>query len=155
MSDLPPPRGYRVEAARKVQNRRRKEDTHVELRNLKLGFDSFTNGGPAILQGIAPAHPFRDGKQVKEEICGRKVTVVFPENKYDSLTVTVADPTDALTPLLDRATASAPVYVAFDGFSATVYAMRGADGQFRSGISAKADKVRVVDASDAIIDIEI
>ena len=102
----------------------------VNLRNINLELKNFTNGGPVILQEVAASHPYRDGKRIMDEIDGRKITVVFPENKYDTLTVTVSDPTDALTPLLAKATAANPVYVDFDGFTATVYAMRGSDGRF-------------------------
>lgn len=121
----------------------------MELRNISIAFASFCKDGPAILTDVAPDHPYRDGKQVKEEVVGRKVTVVFPANAYDTLTVKVADPTDALTTLLRKATPDAPVYVDFENFSASVYAMRSDDGRFKTGVSAKADAVRVVPSSDA------
>lgn len=116
----------------------------MELKNIKLAFSCFSNGGAAILKEITPDHPYRDGKRVLEEIVGRKVTVVLPANGYDTLTVKVADPTDALSPLLGKATPDSPVHVAFDGFTASLYSMRGNDGQWRTGVSAKAEKVRVV-----------
>ena len=117
----------------------------MKLSNLKITFDNLANGGHAILQEIAADHPYRDGKSVLEEITGRKVTVVFPANHYDTLTVKVSDPTDALSVLLENSTPDNPVYVEFDDFSASVYAMRGNDGQFRTGISAKASHVRAVE----------
>ena len=36
----------------------------------------------------------------------------------------------------------------FDGFTASVYTMRGEDGRWRTGVSAKAAAVRVVQAPD-------
>ena len=76
------------------------------------------------------------------------MTVVFPGNGYDTQTVKVTDPTDRLSVLLDKATPSHPVYVDFDGFTASVYTMRGEDGRWRTGVSAKAAAVRVVQAPD-------
>ena len=126
----------------------------MELRNLHLPLACFSNGGSVILKSIVPTHPFRDGKRITEEIIGRSVTVVFPENGYDTLTVKVSDPTDALAPLLARATAKNPVLVDFVDFDATIYTMRGSDGQFRTGISAKASKVNVVSSDlDEIMDV--
>lgn len=115
-----------------------------DLKALKIPFSCFANGGAAIATNISPLHPYRDGHSVTEEIIGRRVTVVFPRAGYQTLDVKVADPTDALTPLLDK---GQTVYVDFDGFVATIYDFNDkATGSRRMGISAKADRVRVVTA---------
>ena len=114
---------------------------------LKLSLANFTNGGPCILKSVAPAHPYRDGKPVLTEITGRKVTVVLPENEYETQTVTVSDPTDALSPLLAKATASRPIYVEFSDFEARIYCMRDRPEPF---IGAKASAVRVVQPENEI-----
>lgn len=115
----------------------------MDLKNLKLHFQNFTNGGPAILKAIDPDYPYRDGQRVTTEIVGRKVTVVFPENGYETMTVRVADPVDALSPLLAKATASEPVYVAFEDFEAGFRNQRDRNGVWQPTLYAKASAVRV------------
>lgn len=100
--------------------------------------------GPVIATKIAALHPYRDGHSIKEEIIGRRVTVVFPGAGYQTLDVKVSDPTDALTPLLDKGN---PVYVDFDNFVGKIYDFADkTTGIRRLGISAKATAVRVVAA---------
>lgn len=115
----------------------------MELKNLNLKFQNFTNGGSAILKEIAPDYPYRNGERVLTEIVGRKVTVVFPENGYDTLTVRVADPVDALSPLLAKATAAEPVYVMFEDFEAGFRNQRNRDGVWQPTLYAKASAVYV------------
>ena len=72
------------------------------------------------------------------------MTVVFPGAGYQTLDVKVSDPTDALTPLLDKGN---PVYVDFDNFVGKIYDFADkTTGIRRLGISAKATAVRVVAA---------
>ena len=115
----------------------------MELKNLNLKFQNFTNGGPAILKEITADYPYRNGERVLTEIVGRKVTVVFPENGYETLTVRVADPVDALSPLLAKATAAEPVYVMFEDFEAGFRNQRNRDGVWQPTLYAKASAVRV------------
>lgn len=115
-----------------------------DVTSINLSLAAIAKGGPAIATKSAPLHPFRDGHSVKEEITGRRVTVVFPTAGYQTLEVKVSDPTDALTPLLNK---GQTVYVDFSGFAAKVYDFTDkATGIRRLGISAKADAVRVVPA---------
>ena len=93
---------------------------------------------------MAPDYEYDADNRRTDKVIGLRVTVVFPGNGYDTQTVKVTDPTDRLSVLLDKATASRPVYVDFDGFTASVYTMRGEDGRWRTGVSAKAAAVRVV-----------
>ena len=120
----------------------------MDLKRLFLSLACFTNNGPIILQSVAPAYAYGPDRKRTDKIEGLRVTVVFPGNGYDTQTVKVSDPTDRLSVLLDKATASRPVYVDFDGFTASVYTMRGEDGRWRTGVSAKAAAVRVVQAPD-------
>ena len=117
----------------------------MQIRNLRLALDALSHGGPVILKSVAPDYEY-DGDN--RRTVGLRVTVVFPGNGYDTQTVKVTDPTDRLSVLLDKATASRPVYVDFDGFTASVYTMRGEDGRWRTGVSAKAAAVRVFQAPD-------
>ena len=73
-----------------------------EIKDLGLDLGALSKDGPVIATKITAMHPFRDGHTVKEEITGRRVTVVFPAAGYQTLDVKVSDPTDALTPLLDK-----------------------------------------------------
>lgn len=115
-----------------------------DLVSLSLPLDVLSQGGPAIATKSQPIHPYRDGHSVKEEITGRRVTVVFPAAGYQSLDVKVSDPVDALTPLLGPAKT---VNVGFDGFEAKVYDFTDrVTGARHLGISAKATAVRVVPA---------
>ena len=118
----------------------------MDLKRLFLSLACFTNNGPIILQSVAPAYAYGPDRKRTDKIEGLRVTVVFPGNGYGTQTVKVSDPADVLSALLDKATPDHPVYVDFDGFSASVYTMRDADGRWRTGVSAKATAVRVVSA---------
>ena len=113
-----------------------------DLTTLLLPLLILARNGPVIATKIAALHPYRDGHSIKEEIIGRRVTVVFPGAVYQTLDVKVSDPTDALTPLLDKGN---PVYVDFDNFVGKIYDFADkTTGIRRLGISAKATAVRVV-----------
>ena len=115
-----------------------------DLTTLLLPLLILARNGPVIVTKIDPLHPFRDGHTIREEIVGRRVTVVFPGAGYQTLDVKVSDPTDALTPLLDKGN---PVYVDFDNFVGKIYDFADkTTGIRRLGISAKATAVRVVAA---------
>ena len=120
----------------------------MQIRNLRLALDALSHGGPVILKSVAPDYEYDADNRRTDKVVGLRVTVVFPGNGYDTQTVKVTDPTDRLSVLLDKATASRPVYVDFDGFTASVYTMRGEDGRWRTGVSAKAAAVRVAQAPD-------
>lgn len=127
----------------------------MDYKNIILTFESFSNGGPAIVKEIVPLKPYKDGQRVTTEIIGRKVTVVFPENHYDTLTVNVYDPVDQLSALLDKATAASPVCVAFDDFEAGFRNSPNRDGVWVPTLYAKAASVHVLhDAFDSIVEIE-
>jgi len=118
-----------------------------DITMLKILLAVLANNGAVIATKIAALHPYRDGHTIREEIIGRRVTVVFPAAGYQTLDVKVSDPTDAITPLLDQ---GKTVYVDFDGFEAHIYDFTDkATGQRRLGISAKADAVRVIPAPAA------
>ena len=120
----------------------------MQIRNLRLALDALSHGGPVILRSVAPDYEYDGDNRRTDKVVGLRVTVVFPGNGYDTQTVKVTDPTDRLSVLLDKATPSHPVYVDFDGFTASVYTMRGEDGRWRTGVSAKAAAVRVAQAPD-------
>ena len=120
----------------------------MNVKNLRLTLDALSHGGPVILKSVAPDYEYDGDNRRTDKVVGLRVTVVFPGNGYDTQTVKVTDPTDRLSVLLDKATASRPVYVDFDGFTASVYTMRGEDGRWRTGVSAKAAAVRVAQAPD-------
>lgn len=120
----------------------------MNVKNLKLTLDALSHGGPVILRSVAPDYEYDADNRRTDKVVGLRVTVVLPGNGYDTQTVKVTDPTDRLSVLLDKATASRPVYVDFDGFTASVYTMRGEDGRWRTGVSAKAAAVRVAQAPD-------
>ena len=120
----------------------------MNVKNIRLSLESLSHGGPVILKSVAPDHEYDADNRRTDKVIGLRVAVVFPGNGYDTQTVKVTDPTDRLSVLLDKATASRPVYVDFDGFTASVYTMRGEDGRWRTGVSAKAAAVRVVQAPD-------
>lgn len=116
----------------------------MQLRNIKLTLGNFSQGGPAIVTEVKPAYEYKDGERL-EKVTGLKVSVVFPGNRYDTLVVTVADPVDRLSAVLET---GRPVHVTFQGFTARVYVMEG-----RAGVSAKADAVHIVaDDSDLVIE---
>ena len=120
----------------------------MNVKNIRLSLESLSHGGPVILRSVAPDYEYDADNRRTDKVIGLRVTVVFPGNGYDTQTVKVTDPTDRLSVLLDKATASRPVYVDFDGFTASVYTMRGEDGRWRTGVSAKAAAVRVAQAPD-------
>lgn len=98
-----------------------------------------------ILTEVRPAYEYKDGQRT-DKVIGLKVTVALEKNAYDTLTVTVSNPVDALSTLLDKA--EAPVYVDFEGFTARIYTING-----RTDVSAKADSVHVVTVD--LIDLEV
>ena len=124
----------------------------MDPKNIKLTLSNFSNGGPAILRDIAPDYAYRDGVRIANEVIGRKVTVIFPGNMYDSLTVKVSDPQDCLTPLLRKATASNPIYVDFDGFEGGFRNSRSPSGVWTTVPYAKAASVHVISSSNYYID---
>lgn len=124
----------------------------MQVRNVKLGQDNLSNNGPIILQSVSPDYEYDADHKRTDKVIGLKVTVVFPANSYDTQVVRVSDPTDRLSALLDKSAPTSPVYVDFDGFTASVYAMRGDDGRIRTGVSAKATAVRVIPGPEATID---
>lgn len=116
----------------------------MKLQNIKVDMKNLSNSGLAIATDVKPAYAYKDGQRL-DKVEGLKVSVVFPGNHYDTLTVTVADPVDRLSAALEKGD---PVHVAFQGFTAKIYVMNG-----RGGVSAKADSVRIVaDDDDLIID---
>lgn len=119
----------------------------MKISNIELTMDNFAKGGPVILTDFRPAYNYRDGQRVDTELVGRKATVVFPANSYDTLVVTVSNPVDAISPILAKATAENPVYVDFEDFQARIYTMQG-----NTGVSAKASAIRVVPAPGQIDD---
>lgn len=116
----------------------------MDIKNLKLTLDNLSIGGPVILQSVSPDYEYDIDHKRTDRVVGLKIKVVFPGNSYDTQVIRVSDPTDRLSTLLDKATPASPVYVDFDGFTASVYTMRGDDGRWRTGVSAKATGVRVV-----------
>ena len=116
----------------------------MTLRNIELHQENFTKGGQMILTEVRLAYEYKDRKRT-DKVIGLKVTVVLEKNSYDTLTVTVANPVDTLSVLLEKA--EAPVYVDFEGFTARIYTIDG-----RSDVSAKADSVHVVTADLLEID---
>lgn len=115
----------------------------MEFNEMVFTYRNLSNKGPSILKSVAPVHPYRDGQRVLTEVIGRDVTVVFPANGYTTHTIRVADPVDVLTPLLAKATADNPVYVAFDGFKLESR-KRKINGAWVDRPVATADSVRVV-----------
>ena len=120
----------------------------MNVKNIRLSLESLSHAAPVTLRSVAPDYEYDADNRRTDKVVGLRVTVVFPGNGYDTQTVKVTDPTDRLSVLLDKATPSHPVYVDFDGFTASVYTMRGEDGRWRTGVSAKAAAVRVVQAPD-------
>ena len=124
----------------------------MNIKNLVLTLDNFTKGGPVILQSVSPDYEYDADRKRTEKVIGLKATVVFPGNGYNTQMVRVSDPTDRLSALLSKSTPASPVYVEFDGFTGSIYTMRGEDGRWRPGVSAKASAVRVVPGPDEKID---
>lgn len=99
-----------------------------------------------ILTDVRQAYEYdRDGNRTNK-VTGLKVTVALEKNGYDTLTVTVANPEDRLSSLLEKS--DGPIYVDFDEFSAHIYTMRG-----KTDVSAKAKDVRII--TDDLLDIEV
>ena len=124
----------------------------MNIKNLVLTLDNFTKGGPVILQSVSPDYEYDADRKRTEKVIGLKATVVFPGNGYNTQMVRVSDPTDRLSALLSKSTPASPVYVEFDGFTGSIYTMRGEDGRWRPGVSAKASAVRVVPKKKKKID---
>lgn len=112
------------------------------LKNVKPSLETLANDGPVVAIDAKPAYAYKDGQRL-DKVEGLKVSVVFPGNHYDTLTVTVADPVDRLSAALEKGD---PVHVAFQGFTAKIYVMNG-----RGGVSAKADSVQIVVNDDDLI----
>ena len=130
---------------------------YLNLEDLKLTLENVTGGGPMILKQIDPIHPFRDGKYIREEISGRLVTVILPENGYESISIEVADPTDALTPLLAKATAASPVYVDFENVTVGIGRRKGrSEGQWENFVKITTSGVHLASApsTDDLIDLD-
>lgn len=128
----------------------------MNVTDLTLKLDAFSNGGPVIATKSEPIHPYRDGHTVTDETTGQKVAVVFPGNNFQTQDVKVSDPTDRLSAALARATYAAPVYVDFDNFAAKVYVITDrTTGRTTVGLSAKATAVRIVPAPVSDDDLEI
>lgn len=117
----------------------------MQLKNIRHTLANFSLGGPVIATEVKPAYAYKEGQRL-DKVQGIKVSVVFPGNHYDTLTVTVADPVDRLSAVLDK---GETVHVDFQGFTARVYAMDG-----RAGVSAKADSVRIIKDKEDILEIE-
>lgn len=122
----------------------------MNIRNIRLTLDNFTSGGGAILNSVVPDYEYDNDRNRTGKILGLKVSVVFPANAYDTLTVKVSDPTDRLTALLEKARPGSPVYVDFEGFTASIYNMRGDDGRWKVGVAAKATGVNVLPTPDTL-----
>lgn len=118
----------------------------MKIKNIKLNKENLTNGGGMILTEVRTAYEYKDGQRT-DKVIGLKVTVALEKNVYDTLTVTVSNPVDALSALLDKAETS--IYVDFEGFTARIYTMNG-----RTDVSAKADSVYVVTEDPFDIKIE-
>lgn len=117
----------------------------MKLQRLKLLLQCFTLGGRMILAEVRPAFDYKDGQR-GNKVTGLKVTVALEKNGFDTLTVTVSNPEDRLSSLLEKG--DGPVYVDFVNFTARLYTMNG-----RTDISAKADSVIVV--TDDILTVDI
>lgn len=116
---------------------------------IKLNPENFNLGGRMIATDVHPAFEYKDGERTEKAI-GIKVTVAMEKNGYDTLTVTVSNPVDTLSAVLEAA--DGPVYVTFDGFAARIYTTRS-DGNVKVGVSAKATGVRVV--TDDLLNLDI
>lgn len=113
-----------------------------------LDIANFSNGGQSILDEVKPSYEYTKDNTRTDKVNGLKVTVVFPANRYMKLTVTVADPIDRLSAVLDKTPAGTPVLVEFVNFTARVYRNRDGD----KDTSARAVGVKVV--VDDMLEIE-
>lgn len=124
----------------------------MDPKRVLLNEEALSGGGPIIVTNTAPDYAYADGVRDTTKVTGRRVTVVFPANSYESQVVKVSNPVDNLSALLERATPDKPVRVTFEGFTASFYSMRGDDGRWRTGISAKATGVKpVLDDDDIVV----
>ncbi len=114
----------------------------MQLKNIDYNQENFSKGGPIIATETAPAYEYKDGQR-QDKIIGLKVSVVFPGNHYDTLTVTISDTVDRLSAAIAKGN---PVPVTFQNFTARVYVIDG-----RPGVSAKADAVHIVTDDDDLI----
>lgn len=122
----------------------------MKLNNINIGLSNVTNGGRMILTGVRQAYEYVNDKR-GDKVIGLRVDVVLEKNNYDTLSVTVSNPVDTLSAVLEQS--DGPVYVTFEGFTARIYVM---DGQAR--VSAKATAVRVDTTARAdtdLIDLDI
>lgn len=120
----------------------------MTIRDLKkLDLENLSNGGRAILDEVRPGYEYKDGQRT-DKVNGLKVTVIFPANHYVKHTITVADPVDRLTAVLDTAPAGTEICVDFQNPTVKVY--RDRDGHEQ--ISVKADAVKLADAGELILD---
>lgn len=117
----------------------------MKLNNIKLGQENLTNGGGMIVTGVRNAYEYKDGERT-DKVIGLKVDVVLEKNNYDNLTVTVSNPVDTVSAVLEAA--DGPVHVTFEGFTARAYVMNG-----RGDVSAKATAVHVVKDDDLVLDL--
>ena len=87
----------------------------MNVRDLKkLEMENLSNGGRAILDAVGPSYEYRNGQKT-DKVNGLKVTVVFPANRYAKHTITVADPVDRLTAVLDTTPAGNEICVRYIG----------------------------------------
>ena len=127
----------------------------MQIRNLRLSLDALSHGGPGILKYVAPDHEYAADNRRTDKVSAPRGTVGVPGTSAAPPARTGGRPTDRLSVLLDKATPAHPVYVDFDGFTASVYTMRDADGRWRTGVSAKATAVRAVSGpGDDLFDLE-
>ena len=126
----------------------------MELKKLDIPVEAFSRGGQIIATEITKDFAYVDGVRDLSKVIGHRVTAVFPNNGYETQVVRVANPVDSLSALLDKATPDKPLYVKFIDFHASIYSMRGDDGRWRTGISAKASDVKPVLDDDLDIVIE-
>lgn len=116
----------------------------MDVKNLGLTIENFTKGGRAIVASVAPDYEYKDGVRDTSKPIGQRVTVVFPSNGYETQTVKVANPVDTLSVLMDKVTDDKPLCVKFVDFTASIYSMKGTDGRWRTGVSARAADVKPV-----------
>lgn len=112
---------------------------------IKLNLGNFNLGGRMIATEVNHAYEYKDGERT-DKVIGLRVTVAMEKNSYDTLPVTVSNPVDTLSAVLENA--DGPVYVDFEGFTARLYIR---DNQIN--VSAKATAVRVV--TDDILNLDI
>lgn len=107
-----------------------------------MGVKNFSKGGDVYAVSARPAVKYENGKRT-DTVIGLSVTVVFPKNHFDTLVVTIADPVDRVSALIERD--DGPVRVAFENFSARPYV---ADRQLK--FTAHADRLIVL--NDDVVD---